>query len=50
MTDGLRLDGRHGCCASASVVLLVYGGLLGLTVLRSSRSAPTGFIPQQDKG
>ena len=31
------------------VVLLVYGGLLGLTYWEFTR-APTGFIPQQDKG
>jgi multidrug efflux pump subunit AcrB len=31
------------------VVLLVYGGLLGLTYLQFLRT-PTGFIPQQDKG
>jgi multidrug efflux pump len=31
------------------VVLLVYGGLLFLTYLQFNR-APTGFIPQQDKG
>jgi multidrug efflux pump subunit AcrB len=31
------------------VVLLVYAGLLGLTYWQFAR-APTGFIPQQDKG
>jgi multidrug efflux pump len=31
------------------LVLLVYGGLIGLTVL-GFRVVPTGFIPQQDKG
>ncbi|MGO9597258.1 MAG: efflux RND transporter permease subunit [Isosphaeraceae bacterium] len=31
------------------IVLLVYGGLLGLTYLQFLRT-PTGFIPQQDKG
>jgi multidrug efflux pump subunit AcrB len=31
------------------VVLLIYGGLLGLTYWEFNR-APTGFIPQQDKG
>ena len=31
------------------VVLLVYGGLLGLTYWQFHRT-PTGFIPQQDKG
>jgi len=31
------------------IVLLVYGGLLGLTYL-GFMSVPTGFIPEQDKG
>ncbi|MFO0807357.1 MAG: multidrug efflux RND transporter permease subunit [Gemmataceae bacterium] len=31
------------------LVLMIYGGLLGLTYL-GFRSAPSGFIPQQDKG
>jgi multidrug efflux pump len=31
------------------IVLLVYGGLIGLTVL-GFRAVPTGFIPEQDKG
>ncbi|HZV03521.1 MAG TPA: efflux RND transporter permease subunit [Gemmataceae bacterium] len=31
------------------IMLLVYGGLIGLTVL-GFRSVPTGFIPEQDKG
>jgi hydrophobe/amphiphile efflux-1 (HAE1) family protein len=31
------------------IVLLVYGGLLGLTYVEFSR-APTGFIPEQDAG
>src|SRR5262249_60345610 len=31
------------------IVLLVYGGLLGLTWWRVA-SAPTGFIPTQDQG
>jgi multidrug efflux pump len=31
------------------VVLLLYGGLLGLTYWEFDR-APTGFVPQQDKG
>jgi hydrophobe/amphiphile efflux-1 (HAE1) family protein len=31
------------------LVLLIYGGLLALTYLQFT-SAPTGFIPQQDKG
>jgi multidrug efflux pump len=31
------------------IVLLVYGGLIGLTVL-GFRAVPVGFIPEQDKG
>jgi multidrug efflux pump len=31
------------------VILLVYGGLIGLTVL-GFRTVPVGFIPEQDKG
>ena len=31
------------------IVLVAYGGLLGLTYLEFNR-APTGFVPQQDKG
>ena len=30
-------------------MLLVYGGLIGLTVL-GFQAVPTGFIPEQDKG
>ncbi|HEV3443125.1 MAG TPA: efflux RND transporter permease subunit, partial [Gemmataceae bacterium] len=33
----------------SAVVLAVYGGLLGMTYWQFQR-APTGFIPQQDKG
>ncbi len=33
----------------SAVVLVVYGGLLGLTYWTFQR-APTGFIPQQDQG
>jgi multidrug efflux pump len=33
----------------SAIVLLVYGGLIGLTVL-GFRTVPTGFIPEQDKG
>jgi hydrophobe/amphiphile efflux-1 (HAE1) family protein len=33
----------------AALVLLVYAGLIGLTVWQFER-APTGFIPQQDQG
>ena len=54
---GLR--GRHdlyirlvaGLLVRVSLLtLLVYGGLLVLDVLRIRPRAPTGFIPQQDKG
>src|SRR5258708_197436 len=31
------------------IVLLIYGGLIGLTVL-GFRAVPVGFIPEQDKG
>ncbi len=31
------------------IMLLVYGGLIGLTVL-GFKAVPTGFIPEQDKG
>ena len=43
--------GRSGrCCAALSlIVLVVYGGLLGLTAWRVA-SWPTGFIPTQDQG
>ena len=37
------------CCGSASLVLLVYGGLLYLTYYGFTK-APAGFIPTQDKG
>jgi hydrophobe/amphiphile efflux-1 (HAE1) family protein len=43
----VRLVG--GLLRISLVVLLVYGGLLVLTYLQFN-SAPTGFIPQQDKG
>ena len=39
-----------GCCASASVVLLVYGGLLALTYWQLRRARRKGFIPAQDMG
>ena len=35
--------------AAANSFLLVYAGLLGLTYWVFER-APTGFVPQQDKG
>ncbi len=38
-----------GVLRLAAVVMLVYGGLLGLTWWQFYRT-PTGFIPQQDKG
>ncbi|MFO0928346.1 MAG: efflux RND transporter permease subunit [Gemmataceae bacterium] len=39
----------RGLLRIAVVMLLVYGGLIGLTVL-GFRVVPTGFIPDQDKG
>ncbi len=39
----------RGMLRITAVMLLVYGGLVGLTVL-GFRAVPTGFIPQQDKG
>src|SRR5207237_10845165 len=33
----------------STVMLLIYGGLLGLTVWRLN-ATPTGFIPHQDQG
>jgi multidrug efflux pump subunit AcrB len=49
-----RLTGFYGWTVSkvlrlSVVILLLYGGLLGLTYWQFNR-APTGFIPQQDKG
>ena len=41
---------RRAAARSASLVLLVYGGLLGLTYWQLHRARPTGFIPSQDKG
>ena len=37
------------CCESPFSRYIVYGGLLVLTYWQFDR-APTGFIPQQDKG
>ena len=37
------------CCGSALLVLVVYGGLLGLTYLQFEQT-PRGFIPSQDMG
>jgi hydrophobe/amphiphile efflux-1 (HAE1) family protein len=34
---------------ASAIVLLIYGGLIGLTYFGFTRT-PTGFIPQQDKG
>ena len=39
----------EACCAISLIVLLVYAGLLALTYWQFNH-APTGFIPQQDKG
>jgi multidrug efflux pump len=39
----------RGTLRIAVVMLLVYGGLIGLTLL-GFRAVPGGFIPQQDKG
>ena len=39
----------RGVLRMAVVMLVVYGGLIGLTAL-GFRAVPTGFIPQQDKG
>ncbi len=49
-----RLTGFYGWTVGkvlrlSVVVLLLYGGLLGLTYWQFNR-VPTGFIPQQDKG
>jgi multidrug efflux pump len=49
-----RLTGGYGwgvrnMLRISAVMLVVYGGLIGLTFL-GFRSVPTGFIPQQDKG
>jgi hydrophobe/amphiphile efflux-1 (HAE1) family protein len=38
-----------GLLRASLVALLVYGGLLGLTWFEFTR-APTGFVPEQDKG
>jgi len=48
------LSTRYGALAGrmirlAALVLVVYGGLVGLTAWQFAR-APTGFIPQQDQG
>ena len=48
MTAMYGRDGRPHAALSA-MVLVVYGGLLGLTYWQFQRT-PTGFIPQQDKG
>jgi multidrug efflux pump len=39
----------RGTLRIAAVMLVVYAGLIGLTVL-GFRTVPVGFIPQQDKG
>src|SRR5205085_9376767 len=48
------LSGRYGGLTGklvhrSTVMLLIYGGLLGLTVWRLN-ATPTGFIPDQDQG
>src|SRR5439155_23018872 len=43
----VRLVG--GLLRASLIALLIYGGLLGLTYFEFIR-APTGFVPQQDKG
>jgi len=48
LTAGYGLVVR-GVLRIAAVMLVVYGGLIGLTAL-GFRAVPTGFIPQQDKG
>ena len=49
-----RLAGGYGTVVRgllrvSVIMLLVYGGLIGLTVL-GFKTVPTGFIPEQDKG
>jgi multidrug efflux pump len=49
-----RATGLYGFVVSlflrvSVLILLVYGGLIGLTVL-GFRAVPVGFIPEQDKG
>ncbi len=39
-----------GCCASASIVLVVYGGLLVLTGWTHRQVRPPGFIPDAGPG
>ncbi|MFN0056724.1 MAG: efflux RND transporter permease subunit [Planctomycetales bacterium] len=41
--------GVGGLLRMSAIVLLIYGGLIGLTYLGFTR-IPTGFIPAQDKG
>jgi multidrug efflux pump len=48
LTRGYGLLVR-GSLRIAVIMLLIYGGLMALTVL-GFRVVPTGFIPQQDKG
>jgi hydrophobe/amphiphile efflux-1 (HAE1) family protein len=48
------LSGRYGWLTTklvhrSTIMLVIYGGLLGLTVWRLS-ATPTGFIPDQDQG
>ena len=45
----LRQDRRGVLLRIAVIVLLVYGGLIGLTCV-GFKAVPMGFIPEQDKG
>jgi len=36
-------------CDSSAIAVVVYAGLVGLTILGFSR-VPAGFVPTQDKG
>jgi len=40
---------RHSHAASSVIAVVIYAGLIGLTILGFSR-VPTGFVPTQDKG
>ncbi|KPC49538.1 efflux RND transporter permease subunit [Amantichitinum ursilacus] len=42
------VGGVHSILRRSAIAMLVYGGLLGLTVL-GFNSVPSGFVPQQDK-
>jgi multidrug efflux pump subunit AcrB len=49
LSTGAYARAVSGLLRVSAVVLLVYGGLLGLTYWGFTHT-PTGFIPQQDKG